>query len=201
MLLGGGAVGAFIGGWMSGVIENATHRPIRDADRPFVGNALHLFFARWGDAGRWARPMTGGIFLSSAGLFLGASIYCESPFEATACAAMAAACAHSQIANWWAVVTAISGRHLGALFGLMNSMGVPGAFFSPIFMGWFADHRDRLGFVGRERWDPAFFIYAGVLIAGGCCWLLINPQRSAVEEEGEEGGSKMEDSEAVESRS
>ena len=33
----------------------------------------------------------------------------------------------SQQATFWAVTTEISGPHLGAIFGLMNSMGVPGA--------------------------------------------------------------------------
>jgi MFS family permease len=88
-----------------------------------------------------------------------------------------------QVANWWSVVMAISGRHLGTLFGLMNSMGVIGAFSSPIFFGRFADWRGAQGYTGRAQWDPAFFLYAGVLMTGAVCWLFVDATRSAVEDE------------------
>jgi hypothetical protein len=37
-----------------------------------------------------------------------------------------------------------------------------------------------LGFEGRSQWDPAFYLYGGVLMAGGLLWLFINPRRSVV---------------------
>ena len=159
LVLAGGAAGAFCGGWMSGRIE------------------------RWTGERLWGRRLMGCIFVAAAGLLLGASVYCESPLAAALCAAAACALAQTQQANWWSVVMSISGRHLGALFGLMNSMGVVGAFLSPIFFGRFVDWREAHGFVKRAAWDPAFFLYAAVLVAGGCCWLFVNPTRSAVGDE------------------
>jgi hypothetical protein len=82
---------------------------------------------------------------------------------------------------WWSVVTDISGKHLGALFGLMNSLGVPGAVASQLFFGWFADYRKDQGFTGREQWDPAFYCYAAALLLGAFGWLFIDATRSAVE--------------------
>ncbi len=159
LVLAGGAAGAFCGGWLSGAIE------------------------RWTGEARWGRRLMGCTFVTAAGVLLGASVYCESPYSAALCAAAACACAQSQQANWWSAVMSISGRHLGALFGLMNSMGVVGAFLSPIFFGRFVDWREAHGFVHRAAWDPAFFVYAGILIAGGGCWLFVNPARSVVGED------------------
>ena len=84
---------------------------------------------------------------------------------------------HLQLAAWWGVVTEISGPRLGALFGLMNSMGVPGAVGSQLFLGCFADWLHDLGYSGRAQWDPAFYIYAAVLAVGACCWLFVDPGR------------------------
>jgi len=159
LVMAGGAVGAICGGWLSGRIEH------------------------WTGEQRWGRRLMAFGFNSAAALFLAASIYCESPLAACLCAGAACGCAQSQIANWWSVVMAISGRHLGALFGLMNSMGVIGAFTSPIFFGKFVDWREKQGFVERAAWDPAFFLYVGVLFFGACCWLFVHPTRSVVEEE------------------
>lgn len=156
LVLGGGAVGAFCGGWLSGGID------------------------RWSGNLKWGRRIMGFGFLAAAAIFLAASVFCESPLAASLCAAAACACSHSQQANWWSMVMAVSGPHLGALFGLMNSMGVVGAFSSPIFFGRFVDWRVAHGFAQRAAWDPAFFLYAAVLFAGACCWLFVDPTRSAV---------------------
>jgi hypothetical protein len=37
-----------------------------------------------------------------------------------------------------------------------------------------------LGFEGRAQWDPAFYLYGGVLMVGGLLWLFINPRRTVV---------------------
>ena len=46
---------------------------------------------------------------------------------------------------------------------------------------------DRFGFTGREQYDPAFWVYAGVLLLGATCWLFINPTR-VIGEKREGGG-------------
>jgi hypothetical protein len=87
----------------------------------------------------------------------------------------------SHQACWWGITTEISGKHLGALFGLMNSLGVPGALASTAFLGRFVDAMAERGYAGRAGWDPAFYVYAGVLLFGGFSYLLVNCRRSAVE--------------------
>jgi MFS family permease len=157
LALGGGALGALCGGPLSTLV------------------------VRWTGERRWSRRLLGFTLIGCAGLFLGASVFCDTPVSACLCISLACLCGHAQLSNWWAVVIEISGRHLGALFGLMNSMGVPGAFLSPIFLGTFADYRKAEGFYGRDQWDPAFFLYAGLLVVGASCWLLVDPTKSAVE--------------------
>jgi hypothetical protein len=78
---------------------------------------------------------------------------------------------------WWSAATEVSGKYLGALFGLMNGLGGFGAIGSQGFVGFFADWRESQGFTGREQWDPIFYVYVAVLIFGALVWWLINPTR------------------------
>ena len=84
----------------------------------------------------------------------------------------------STLASWWGAVTDISGRHLGALFGLMNSIGGVGALVSQLFVGQFADWMEKRGYQGRAQWDPMFYVYAGVLLIGACGWLLVDSTKT-----------------------
>jgi hypothetical protein len=88
------------------------------------------------------------------------------------------------MAAWWGVATDISGKHVGSLFGLMNSLGVPGAVASQLYLGRFADWRISLGYAGRDAWDPGFFAYIVALTLGAFAWLFLDatvpvePERS-----------------------
>jgi len=161
MVLGGGAVGCLIGGYLG-----------RDVVR------------RTGDR-RWSRRIlgSGGLALAAAGL--AASVQMDHPFAAALCTAFASLTASITLASWWAVVTDICGPHLGALFGLMNSMGVIGAVGSQVFFGRMSDYMKSLGHEGRARYDPAFYIYSGVLIAGAVGWLFIDSTRPVIPKEKE----------------
>ncbi len=157
LVLASGAVGCTLGGYLGDGMVRRTGSP------------------------RWGRRLVGAGGLAAAALALLASLACESPVAAAALTGLACLSASTTLAGWWAVVTAISGRHLGALFGLMNSLGVPGAIASQLFFGRFADAMGARGYKGRAQWDPGFFVYAGVLLACALGWLFIDPARSAVE--------------------
>jgi sugar phosphate permease len=156
LVLSGAAVGSLSGGFISDWLVRRTGSP------------------------RWSYSGYGATALLLAAIFLLASIRCPSPTAACVCAALAAMTALSQQASWWGIVNEISGRHLGALFGLMNSLGVPGAFVSTVFLGHFANWMKRMGYAGRDQWDPAFYVYAGVLLVGCIGYLLVDCRRSAV---------------------
>jgi hypothetical protein len=121
--------------------------------------------------------------IMSGAFAMALSVHLDTAFLATLCATWACLAIHLSVACWWGAVTDISGKHLGALFGLMNSLGVPGAAASPIFMGWFVDWLKDLGYEDRARWDPGFYVCAGLLALGATLWLFIDASRSAVEPE------------------
>ncbi len=160
VVMGAGAVGSMLGGYLSDALVRRT------------------------GSRRVARRAIGVFSLASAGLAMVASIACDPPWLSVACTSWACLAVHLQGASWWGVVTEISGKHLGALFGLMNSLGVPGAVASQLFLGRFVDWLGDRGYVGRAQWDPAFYIYGGVLLAGAVCWLFIDAMRPVIGPEG-----------------
>ncbi|MBI3463484.1 MAG: hypothetical protein HY000_10565 [Planctomycetes bacterium] len=66
-------------------------------------------------------------------------------------------------------------------------IGLAGGALSQVFLGSFADYRKGLGLVGRAQWDPAFFLYGGVLILGGLLWLFIDPRRTVIPADSAQG--------------
>jgi MFS family permease len=158
LVLAGGAVGAILGGYLS-------------------DGVLRLTGSR-----RWGRQGIGAVGLALASGLLLASLRCASAEGAAVVTALACLSASATIASWWGVVTQISGKHLGALFGLMNSMGVPGAWLSQVFFGSLADWRKGHGYLGREQWDPGFYVYSAVLLVGAVGWLFVRGTRPVVEE-------------------
>jgi MFS family permease len=157
MVLAGGAVGATLGGYLSD------------------------WAVRWTGNRRRSRRMIGGCGMAGAALALLAGLRCDNALAASGFTTLASLSAYAVQATWWAAVTDISGKHLGSLFGLMNSMGVPGAVASQIFFGRFADWRAEQGFHGRDQWDPGLYLYAAVLLAGACGWLFIDSTKPVAE--------------------
>jgi len=123
----------------------------------------------------------GGFAAAAVSLVIG--VNSASPVATSLFTALALLAGQVQLTAWWATVSDISGKHLGAMFGLMNSLGGFAAFGSQIFFGWFGEWRASLGYVGRDKWDPAFYVYAGVYAIGGILWLFIDASRSIVERE------------------
>ncbi len=123
---------------------------------------------------RWPIPLARRLFGASAFLAAAALLYlgmqCESPLATSLFAALSILTTTATLATWWACITEISGKHLGALFGLVNGVGFLGAFSSQFFFGWFANYRGNLGYTGREQWDPAFYACIAVLLLAGGCW-------------------------------
>jgi MFS family permease len=132
---------------------------------------------RGANPGRARRRLGSGAFLVAAAL-LPAGVACDSPLASTVLAAGSCLAMACQQSAWWSSASEIGGRHLGALFGLLNMMGVPGAMASQFFFGAWADWRQAQGFTGRAQWDPAFFAYAGLLLIGAACWQFVDTSRS-----------------------
>ncbi|MFO0878300.1 MAG: MFS transporter [Gemmataceae bacterium] len=123
----------------------------------------------------WARStprkrLVGSVSFVLAAIALFASVFADQPLLAAILAALSVLAAQATLSIWWSSAIEISGRHLGALFGLMNGMGVFGAMGSQFFVGAFVDWRKHHGHEGREQWDPIFAVYVVVLLLAAVSW-------------------------------
>lgn len=115
------------------------------------------------------RMMGAGAYFTAAGL-LAVSLHSSNAWFAALLAGLSCFCTQMTLPLWWSCTISISGRHVGALFGLMNSVGVFGALSSQYFAGRIADWLGDLGYSGRLQWDPIFQINIGVLAFAGLLW-------------------------------
>jgi ACS family glucarate transporter-like MFS transporter len=162
-----------------------------------LGSLPYLFGASGvllgGFVGDWLTKRTGSrrlalggmgtVGLLLAGTLVGSSVLADWAVVAVLLCSIGYFFSYIQLAAWWAAMGDVGGRHLGALFGLCNMIGLAGGAISQVFLGSFADHMKSLGFEGRAQWDPAFYLYGGVLMFGGLLWLFINPRRTVVPED------------------
>lgn len=153
-VLGCSAVGNLLGGVVADRFVRRSRNPVR------------------------ARQRFGFIAYLTAATLLVTGITRESATATTILVCMSLLSASLSLANWWSCATEISGKHVGSLFGLMNGMGVVGAMTSQWFFGKFSDWREQHGYLGRDQWDPAFFVVAGVLVGAALCWLFVDSSRA-----------------------
>src|SRR5436190_14793204 len=146
------------------------------------GVLLGGFLGDWLTARTGSRRLAlggmGTVGLLIAGTLVGSSLYADETVLAVLLCSIGYFFSYLQLAAWWAAMGDVGGRHLGALFGLCNMIGLAGGAVSQVFLGSFADHMKALGYAGRDQWDPAFYLYGAVLMAGGLLWLFINPRRT-----------------------
>ena len=126
---------------------------------------------------RWASTggMLGKRLLGSCSFFLasamlGCSLLSNHPWQASLFAALSCWAAQTALPLWWSSAINISGKHVGALFGLMNSVGVFGGLSSQYLVGRLADILGARGYTGRDQWDPIFYINMCVLGGAGLLW-------------------------------
>jgi sugar phosphate permease len=120
----------------------------------------------------WGRRLFGcSAYVVAAGL-LAVAIRAESPVTLTLLVAVSYLAVQLTLPTWWSCAIEQSGRHVGALFGLLNMVGLIGGVASQWFVGYFADGRKAEGYTGRAQWDPMFDAYIVVLLVGAVLWAL-----------------------------
>jgi MFS transporter, ACS family, glucarate transporter len=154
LVLGGGAMGCYFGGRLTDWLVATT------------------------GSRRWGRTAQSVVGAGIAAVGLLASIFTESSLLASIWVAIACFGIQIQVPAWWASATQVSGRHLGALFGMMNMLGAVGGISSQIFLGRFADWMKGMGYTGRAQWDPGFYVYVGIALIGMVLWSLIDPEKT-----------------------
>ena len=154
-----GAIAAFFGGWLTDWLVRTT------------------------GSRRWGRTGQAIVGAGIAAFGIVASVWSDSTVAASAFIALVAFGVQLQLPAWWACATQVSGRHLGAIFGLMNMMGGLGRILSQNFVGTFADWRKSLGYTGRAQWDPSLYLYVVIALFGMVLWALINPEKTVDDKE------------------
>ncbi len=160
MVLAFAATGTFVGGFV--------------LDRWIRGQGIHRL------------RLFGGSCFFSAACLLAAALATRDPWLAAGFTALSCFATQASQPLWWTSSIGISGRHVGALFGLMNSVGVFGAMSSQYLVGYLADTLGKQGYTGRVQWDPIFYIDLGVLMIAGVLWstfqyVLVEPVPAVVE--------------------
>ena len=133
-----------------------------------AGGYLLDWFASRGGIGR--KRLLGGSSFFLASAMLGCGLLSGDPWLAAFFAALSCFATQATQPLWWTCAIGISGKHIGALFGLMNSVGVFGAMSSQYLVGALADFLGARGYTERAQWDPIFYINMGVLIVAGLLW-------------------------------
>jgi MFS family permease len=154
LVLGMGAFGCLFGGWLTDwLVQKSGKR-------------------------RWSRTGQAAVGAAVASMCILASVRVDSTLLSAFLVAFACLGVQLQLPAWWACATQISGKHLGALFGLMNMLGAFGAILSQIFFGSSADYLKSLSYAGRAQWDPAWYAYVVVALIGMILWSLIDPEKT-----------------------
>jgi len=153
LVLAMSAVGMFAGGFAADSIRRRSRNPVRP--RRVYCAAVYLCAAVLLLASKWTDHAVGSAVLAAASCL---AFFLQQSF-------------------WWLCAIEVSGKHVGALMGLMNGMGVFGSMGSQLFFGLFADWMKRLGYTGRAQFDPAFYVYAAALVVGAVAWLVVDTSR------------------------
>lgn len=136
-----------------------------------LGGGLADYFSRLANPIRARRYLGVVCYLISAGcLFLG--IRQDDALSLALLWGASFCVMHFTLPNWWSVIIPQAGKHVGALFGLTNGIGVFGAMASQGFVGVFVDWQKAHGLSGRAAWDPIFDVYVCVLLANAVAWWL-----------------------------
>jgi MFS transporter, ACS family, glucarate transporter len=165
IVMAAGAIGCLFGGWLSDFV-------------------LRTFNNR-----RLARSVSGAVMMGLAGGCALSVRYAESAAAITALNAAALFFMQSAVPTWWTVVAEISGRHGGAMWGLMNSMASLGLMGLNLLVGRLVDHRQSIGLAAAQAWRPVFDAVAVGLLLGAVAWLLVNATRSIVGPDAADGSA------------
>jgi MFS family permease len=92
--------------------------------------------------------------------------------------------------SWGSAAIEQSGRHVGPIFGMLNTIGTVGALATQGFAGVFADIQAWRGLSGRAQWDDMFVVYVAVLTVGALSWWFLYQRRPIGAEEETKGNEQ-----------
>ena len=103
-----------------------------------------------------------------AGVFLALGTQATSAPMACVVLAGGAGALYLSQSSFWSVTAGIAGRSAGSVSGVMNMGGQFGGVVTASLTPWIALH---------FGWTPSFLVAAGMAVASGLAWLLVDPSR------------------------
>lgn len=143
----GGALGCAIGGW---VVDRA-------------GKIV---------SERWKFSVVGTSGFAAASVCVALSALSPDPYLKSALLSLGCFGIHLHAGAWWGANSAIGGKHMGATFAMINSMGVFGAALAQL----------GFGYLPPERWTLAFVAAGAFLAIGAICWSQVDPRRKVFDQ-------------------
>jgi MFS transporter, ACS family, glucarate transporter len=120
-----------------------------------------------------ARCGVGACGYGLSGLVLLAVPQVQNRVAAAVLLALALCCQSATISAAWAVCLDVGRRNAGVVTGFMNSVGNLGGVIAPLVVGYVVQE--------FNSWAWPFYVMAGVFAFGVVMWLLVDPQRSVLE--------------------
>jgi nitrate/nitrite transporter NarK len=155
----GGALGGLAGGWLN-----------------------EICIARTGNR-RWSRSGIGFV-----GKLIGCGLLLMVSRQETALAAILVLMLAKFFGDWsqptvWGTCTDLGSRFSATVFSIINTSGTIGGVVMPLIFGWLLDWFTREVAQGEAvvkvtSWEPLFYLLAGMYLASGLCWLMVDCTKS-----------------------
>lgn len=154
----------------AGVLTSVPHWALTVS--PILGGWLSdTLLARAGSR-RVARQGLSVAALIGCGLLVLAAYPIANAWQAVAVMSLGAFCAGLSGPCAYAITMDMGGKHVAPVFSIMNMSGNLGAVLFPVAVPWLVAE--------TGNWDAVLFLFAGLYVAAGLCWLPFNPEGSIV---------------------
>ncbi len=150
---------------------------------PWAVSALAFWFGGWvtdrimqrtGNL-KLARCGVGAVGYAASAVVLASVAQIENRIFAALLLALALGLQTTTISAAWSVCLDVGRRNAGVVTGFMNTVGNIGGAIAPIVVGYTVKE--------WNSWTLPFYIMAGVFVFGVLMWLLVDPNRSVLEEQ------------------
>lgn len=146
------------------------------------GGAVDALLSRTGS--KWvSRSATSAVALSLCAAATLAAAWARSPLSAVLVISCGAFFSGFGNPAAWAATMDIGGRHTSVVFGVMNTAGVIAGIVCPKVLGHLFAHIERTA----GDWNLVLYLFAANYFAGALSWVMLDPERSAVEAHGPNG--------------
>jgi MFS family permease len=174
----------FYASWFTTFLEESRHVSLKQAGvltslplwavvigSPLGGIVSDWALARTGSR-RVARSGVAAVSMLGCAVLIALAYFVDNVWLAVLLISLGSFCSSIGGPCAYAVTIDVGGNHVGTVFSMMNMCGNIGAAVFPLVVPTL---------VGMPAgWDLVLFVFAGVYVAAGACWMLVDPNGSVV---------------------